>query len=162
MKTTIALLACALLAIQPAARAEESTKEKIKDAAHDAGTALKRAGRVIKGEARQAWAKTKEYVADEPEVYRTGARQKLIELRAEIDLLKEQASVVKIRPYFATQLLALEQQQQFATEQLAGLALDEIRKGQTGTRRGVDTTLARLEEHLDIAHKELRDLTSGR
>jgi hypothetical protein len=153
---TAALLCGAALAADP-----PTTTERLKDAASDAGNALQRAGNVLADETREAWTKTKAYFSDDPETYKMGAAQKLKELGAEFAQLRQNSTAIKDRPYFQTRLLALEQQQQFAQQQLSALAPDEIRKGREGTRRGVDTTLERMEEHLDIAQKEVRDFTGA-
>ena len=154
--TAAALLAGAAFAADPPTAAE-----RLNDAASDAGNPLQRAGSVIAQESREAWTKTKAYLSDDPETYKKGATQKLQELRAEVARLRQNSASIKNRPYFQTRLQALEQQQQFAQQQLGALPSDEIRKGREGKRRGVDTTLERLEEHLDIAQKEVRDFTGG-
>ena len=165
MKTQlIPTLACtaALLCGAAFAADQPTATERLKDAAKDAGNAFEQAAGVVAKEAREAWTKTKAYFSDDPGTYRAGATQKLSELDKEIDQLREHsAGISKSRPYFSTRLQALEQQRQFASEQLQALQPDDIRKGREGTRRGVDTTLERLEEHLDIAQKEVRDITGG-
>ncbi len=164
MKTT-PILACTasftLLCGAAFAADPPTAAERLKDAASDAGDALQRAGSVLAQETREAWTKTKAYLSDDPETYQKGATQKLQELSAEVARLRGNFAAIKERSYFQTRLLALEQHQQFAQKQLAALAPDAIRKGREGTRRDVDTTLERLEEHLDIAQKEVRDFSAA-
>lgn len=140
--------------------AAQTAGDRVKQAASDAGNALERAGEAIARGAREAWSKTKAYVSEDPDTYRAGARQKLEELRREMEQLRVRSADAAIkRPYLATHMHAMEQQHQFAMSQLQALPPEDIRHGREGARRSVDATLERLEEHLDVMQKEVRDVT---
>lgn len=165
MKASIYVAAIAAgfsAALTPLAGGQET--ERLKRRASDAADAVKdsteRAVNVAAESAREAWAKTKAFFSNDPKTYRSGAEKKLDELGAEIADLQVRGGTE--RAYFQTQLKALEEQRQFARRQLTGLPPDEVQKGRDGSRKAVDQTLERLEDHLDIARRELNDFAPRR
>lgn len=156
------LLAIATLAISAGAQqpATERVKERASDAAQATRDTVKRAADAVAKTTRQAWVKTKAYLSDDPDTYRRGAEQKLSELRAEIAELRKQTAGLKNRKYFLTRVEALERHLKYATNQLAALPPEEIRKGRNGQRKPLDTTLEHLEDHTDLAQREVKSFTA--
>jgi ElaB/YqjD/DUF883 family membrane-anchored ribosome-binding protein len=161
-KTLIAALGvAATLCSQPAPAADDSSSlpERLKEAAREAGDALRRGANAVAEGATQAWDKTQAYLSDDPVTYREGAANTLQELGGEIAQLRQQSvAVAPERVYFQTLLTALEQMRQYAVQQLAALSPEAIHAGREGSRRGLDNTMHYLESHLDLARSELRDL----
>lgn len=162
-RTLLAALTLPLVTALPAAAQEtERLKDRAADAAESVKATAEKAADVVAEKSRAAWAKTKALFSDDPETYRKGADQKLAELREEIAALRARTAGVASRAYFKTRLMALDEQHQYAAKQLATLPPDEVKKGREGSRKDVDVTLERLEEHLDIAQREARDFTPPR
>jgi hypothetical protein len=156
---------CALLTLAaPALAAEKPATEQLKEKTAEAVEATKegarRAADVVTAKSREAWTKTKAYFSDDPATYRDDATKHLKELEAELARIKQQTAGVKDRPYFATQLKALEQHQKFAVAQLAALKGDEVKKTDSKRIR-LDKAIERLDEHLDVAQKEASDFTGS-
>lgn len=163
MKTCIPCLFIACLAVTFPSNAQSPAAERLKektletlDAARDTA---KHAARAVAQGAREAWAKTKPYLSEDPETYRGGAQQRINDLGAEIAALRRESRGFVERTYFFTRLDALEQQHKYATERLAELPQAELRQRETGRRQQLDLVLSRLEDHLDLAQKEIRDFT---
>jgi hypothetical protein len=156
-----ALAVTVTLYSQPAPAADDpsSLPERLKEAAREAGDALRRGADAVAQGASQAWDKTQAYLSDDPATYREGAAKTLQELGGELAQLRQQsAAVAPDRAYFQTLLAALEQMRQYAVQQLAVLSPEAIHAGREGARRGLDNTMHYLEGHLDLARAELRDL----
>ena len=136
----------------------KSTTERVRETTADAVEATKdaskRAADVVAAKAREAWNQTKAYLSDDPAAYRTGATQRLHELSTEIAQLRV-ASGGSERPYWATRVQALEQQQQYAMDQLVAVPQDAKRRDPK--REQLDKTIEHLEDHIDIAQREARD-----
>ena len=160
-RTVIAALGVAITLCcgsAPAADDASSVTERLKEAAREAGDALRRGADAFAHGAREAWDKTQAYLSDDPATYRQGAANTLQEIGGELALLRQQsAAVAPERAYFQTLLAALEQQRQYAAPQLAALSPEAIHAGREGARRGLDNTMRYLEGHLDLARDELRD-----
>ena len=157
-----AVMLCSICGPVPAAD-EPSLSERIKEAAREAGDTIRRGADAFAQGAREAWDKTQAYGSDDPATYRQGAANTLQELGGEIAQLRQQsAALVPDRVYFQTLLAALEQQRQYALQQLAALSPDAIHAGREGARRRLDDTLRHLEGYLDIARDELRDFVGSR
>ena len=157
-----ALLTFAVLAFS--AEAQQTATERAKDKASDAIQATKdttkKAADAVARTTREAWAKTKAYLSDDPDTYRRGADQKLNELGAEIATLRTHSAGIKDRTYFLTRVDALEQHHKYATNQLAALPQEELRKGREGLRKRVDVILERLDDYVDLAQREAKDFTT--
>jgi len=156
-----ALGAAVTLGSLPARAADEQTSvpERIKEAAREAGDALRRGADAVAQGVTQAWDKTEAYLSDDPVTYRQGAARTLQELGGELAQLRQQsAAVAPERAYYQTLLAALEQMRQYAVQQLAALSPETIHAGREGARRGLDNTMRYLEGHVDLARAELRDL----
>lgn len=164
-RIVIAALGAAItLCSQPARAADDSTSlpERLKEAAREAGDALRRGADAVAQGATEAWDKTQAYLSDDPTTYRAGAANTLQELGGELAQLRQQsAAVAPERAYFQTLLAALEQMRQYAVQQLAALSPEAIHAGREGARRGLDNTMRYLEGHLDLARAELRDLVGS-
>jgi ribosomal protein L20 len=152
------LIVGAVAATALAAEEPKTTTEKVKETASDAAEKTKdattRAAKVVATQTRRVWNKTKAYFSDDPATYRTGATQRLHELGTEIGRLRD-ASGSNQRPYWPTRISALEQQQQYAMSQLSAMPEDAKRK--EATRDQLDRTIEYLEDHIDIAQREMRD-----
>ncbi len=153
------LLALATLALPVGAQqtAVERAKETASDALQATKETTKQAADAVTRSSREAWAKTKAYLSDDPETYLRGADQKLKALGAEISTLRRQSAGIKDRTYFLTRIEALEQHHKYAVEQLAALPQEELRKGRAGLRKRVDLILARLDDYVDLAQSEAKD-----
>jgi hypothetical protein len=157
---TAIALATAGLGITSLATAEEKpTTEKVKETASDAVEATKegakRAAHTVAATTRQAWKKTKAYLSQEPTTYRQGASGQLNELKKEINQLKEVNA--GDRDYFATRIHSLEQQHQYAEDQLAGLAVEDMKAAKESKRSRLNRTIDRLEDNIALAQKEAND-----
>ncbi|MBW0000445.1 MAG: hypothetical protein JO015_15205 [Verrucomicrobia bacterium] len=161
-KTVAAALGVAItLCSQPAPAADDpnSLPERLKEAAREAGDALRRGANAVAEGATQAWDKSQAYLSDDPATYRAGAANTLQELGGEVAQLRQQsAAVAPDRAYLQTLLAALEQMRQYAVQQLAALSPEAIHAGREGSRRSLDNTMHYLESHVDLARSELRDL----
>jgi len=153
-----------LVALAFSAEAQQTATERAKDKASDAIQATKdttkKAADAVTRTTREAWAKTKAYLSDDPDTYRRGADQKLNELGAEIATLRTHSAGIKDRTYFLTRVDALEQHHKYATNQLAALPQEELRKGREGLRKRVDVILERLDDYVDLAQREAKDFTT--
>ncbi len=160
---------CAALALAAAtipttalvAAEEKSTTEKLKEKTSDAVEATKegtkRAAHTLAKTTRQAWKKTKAYLAEDATTYRDGATKQVNELAAEISQLKARSARAGDRDYFATRVRALEQQHQYAEDQLTGLGAEDLKRGPESKRDRLDQTIDRLEDNVDLAQKEAKD-----
>jgi hypothetical protein len=161
MRTVItALGACVILASVRVHAADDrsSITDRLKEAAREAGDALRRGADTVAQGAQDAWEKTQAYLSDDPTTYRQGAANTLEQIGGELALLRQQAAgVAPDRAYFQTLLAALEEQRQYAAQQLALLSPEAIHAGREGTRHGLDKTMHYLESHLELARDELRD-----
>lgn len=161
-KTVVAALGVAItLCSQPAPAADDlnALPERLKEAAREAGDALRRGANAVAEGATQAWDKTQAYLSDDPTTYRSGAANALQELGGELAQLRQQsAAVAPDRAYLQTLLASLEQMRQYAVQQLAALSPEAIHAGREGSRRGLDNTMRYLEGHVDLARSEVRDL----
>jgi hypothetical protein len=74
-----ALAVTVTLYSQPAPAADDpsSLPERLKEAAREAGDALRRGADAVAQGASQAWDKTQAYLSDDPATYREGARRGL-------------------------------------------------------------------------------------
>ena len=153
---TLALLALSAEAQQTAT---ERAKDKASDAIQSTKDTTKQAADAVARTTREAWAKTKAYLSDDPDTYRRGADQKLNELGAEIATLRTHSAGIKDRTYFLTRIEALEQHHKYATNQLAALPQEELRKGREGLRKRADVILERLDDYVDLAQREAKDFT---
>lgn len=163
MRTTViaALGLAVTIACGPVRAAEDGTTltERLKEAARQAGDAFRRGADAVAQSATEAWDKTEAYLSDDPATYRQGAANTLQELGGELaQLRQESAAIAPERVYYQTLLAALEQQRQYAVQQLAALSPEAIHAGRQGARRGLDNTMRYLEGHVDLARQELRDL----
>jgi len=163
IRNIYALLTFAVLA--SSAEAQQTAAERAKDKASDAIQATKdttkKAAEAVARTTREAWAKTKAYLSDDPATYRRGADQKLNELGAEIATLRTHSAGIKDRTYFLTRVDALEQHHKYATNQLAALPQEEMRKGREGLpRKRIDVVLERLDDYVDLAQREAKDFTT--
>jgi hypothetical protein len=138
----------------------ERAKEKASDVIEETKDTTKKAADAVATTTREAWAKTKAYLSDDPDTYRRGADQKLNELGAEIATLRTHSVGIKDRTYFLTRLEALEQHHKYAAKQLAALPQEEVRKGREGLRKRLDIILERLEDYVDLARREAKDFTT--
>jgi len=156
----IALTAVTLTSTALRAAEEESTTEKVKEKTSEALEATKegtkRAAHAVANTTRQAWRKTKAYFSEDTTTYREGATKKLKELGAEISQLKEKSASAGDRDYFATRIRSLEQQHQYAEDQLAG-ATEDLKPGKESKRSRINQTIDRLEDNIDLAQKEAKD-----
>lgn len=161
MKTMIAAVGVAAAlccGFAVAADDQPSVSDRLKEAAREAGDALRRGADAVAQGAREAWDKTQAYLSDDPTTYRQGATNTLQEFGAEIAQFRQQsAALAPDRAYYQTLLAALEQQRQYAAQQLAALSPEAIHAGREGPRRDLDNTMRYLEGHLDLARNELRD-----
>jgi hypothetical protein len=143
---------------------EKPTTEKVKESTSDAVEATKegtkKAAHAVAQTTRQAWKKTKAYFSENTTTYREGATKRLDELNAEINQLKEKN--VGDRDYFATRIRSLEQQHQYARDQLAGAAAEDLKLGKESRRSRINQTIDRLEDNIDLAQKEVKDFVPDR
>lgn len=158
-RSLLSLLISASMAVTVlAAEEKKTTTEKVKETASDAAEAAKdatkRAVDVVATKTRQAWKKTQAYLSDDPAAYRTGATQRLHELSTEIAQLRD-AGGTSERPYWPTRVQALQQQHQYAMDQLVSMPRDAKRRDVK--RDQLDKTIEHLEDHIDIAQREMRD-----
>jgi hypothetical protein len=137
----------------------ETVKEKASEAVEATREGTKKAARVVAQKTRQAWKRTKAYFSEDAATYREGATGQLKELGSEIARLKEQSA--NDRDYFATRVHALEQQHQYAQDQLAGLSAEELKSAKEIKRRKLSQVIDRLEENIDLAQKEAKDFAAS-
>jgi hypothetical protein len=165
MKAPLTVLSLTALFQCSTAFADESPSvaERLREAAREASDVFQRAKGTVTQEARDAWEKTQAYLSDDPATYREGATNTLQQWGAEINQLQQQsAAVAPARVYLQTLLTALAQQREFAAQQLAALTPDQVHGGRDGTRRALDGTMQRLEEHLDLVREELKSLIGAK
>jgi len=143
-----------VLAAAPGLRAQETLKDHLRDAAHDAKEALKSVGQA----AREGWRQSKAYESEDPEVYRPGLHQRLVDLSADIAALHRDAADVKGHAYFLTRINALDQQYQEAAVDLATLPPDALRHRDNPARRDLNDLVGRLEEYVSLAQAEEQEL----
>ncbi len=160
-RTLSPLLALAFITSLPASAQEtKRLKERASDAAEATKDTAKKAADAVAKTTREAWAKTKAYLSDDPDTYRRGAAQKVNELGAEIAELRKHSAGIKDRTYFLTRIEALEQHHKYAANQLAALPQEEMREGREGLRKRIDVILAHLDDYVDLAQKEAKDFTT--
>jgi hypothetical protein len=147
-----------LLAANSPARAQESIKDRLLDAAHETKEALRSAGQAVAEGTREGWRKTKAYLSEDPNVYRPGLRQRLDDLGADLADLRRNAVDVRGHAYFVTRLNALDQQYQEAAADLAALPPEAMRHRDDPARRDLDDLVGRLEEYVAMAQSEERVL----
>ncbi|HEY0792667.1 MAG TPA: hypothetical protein VGD78_16510 [Chthoniobacterales bacterium] len=163
MKATLTTLTALLICTSVFADDSPSVGDRLREAARQASDAFQKAKGAVTQGAQEAWEKTQAYLSDDPATYREGATGTLQEWGAEIGQLQQQAAAVApTRVYLQTLLTALAQQREFAVQQLAALTPDQVHEGRDGARRALDGTMHHLEEHLDLARGELRDLIGSK
>jgi len=140
-----------------------SVADRLREAGRQASDVFQKAKGAVTQEAQDAWEKTQAYLSDDPATYREGAAATLQAWGTEIPRLQQQAAAIApTRVYLQSLLTALAQQREFAAQQLAALTPDQVHEGREGTRRALDKTMHRLEEHLDLVRDELRDLVGSK
>ena len=160
-RTLSPLLALAFITSLPASAQEtKPLKGRASYAAEATKDTAKKAAKAVAKTTRETWVKTKAYLSNDPDTYRRGAEQKLNDLGTEIADLRKHSAGVKDRTYFLTRVEALEQHHKYASNQFAALPPEEIRKGRDGQRKPLDTTLERLDDHIDLAQREAKDFTT--
>lgn len=161
MKTTlVASLALLVLLPSPAPAEDKPLKER----AAEAVTTLKRETReataVATRAARQAWKATKEYVTEDPREFREGAVRKLDDLTTEVATLQDQAHREPLaqRKYFGTRVTALREHLDYARAALTKLPAEKKGADYDATRQHFTYTLEQLDQAVDQAQAEARDL----